>query len=86
MEWNFDTNSAPKGSTKTVEFDTSKGKRQKKVFEPDWVLTASPTCRKVIHSHWIPKEKRWNGYTKDAPPIAWMYKPDHPHKQEIREA
>lgn len=78
MQWNFDMDAAPKGKTETIRVPWNKKTVERKVFTPHWVLTATPTCGKVIMSHWLPKENRWNGYTKENPPLAWMEKPKHP--------
>jgi hypothetical protein len=32
----------------------------------------------VTVSKWMEKEGRWNMFTKDVPPLAWVLWPDHP--------
>lgn len=86
MTWNFDISQAPKGYTFT---ETRKGKDGKEypvqVFRAQKIIAASK-CGVVTASRWIPLNERgdggrWEGFTKDGPPIAWHPWPSHPYAE-----
>jgi len=79
-DWNFDISQAPLSHFKEQKRTDKKGKSSvSKIFIEKVIITASK-CGKVIRSYWLPKEKRWAGYTPEGPPIAWQLYPKHPHK------
>lgn len=83
--WNFDLTQAPVGTNRTVEKKFPDGSTRKhEIFEAAQVWAASK-CGKVTLSYYIPKEKRWNMFTKDVPPIAWQpfVVPEHPGVQNV---
>lgn len=82
MTWNFDLSQAPKGSHTPVDIKYPDGSvRVRENFNQVLVWTASK-CGKVILSYYLPKEDRWNLYTKGSPPIAWQefVKPTYPEE------
>lgn len=68
MTWNHEVTEAPRGSYRTVQSGKD-GERE--VHDPVEVVVAS-ACGVVCVSRWLPTERRWNMFTLDAPPIAWM--------------
>lgn len=69
MTWNHDMTRAPRGKVRLVA--TGKGKATRKVPEPVTIIAAS-ACGVVTLTRWLDNERRWNMFTLDAPPIAWM--------------
>lgn len=45
----------------------------------DQPIIAAGTKNVVTASRWLPKEGRWNMFTKAVPPLAWQPWPTHPH-------
>jgi hypothetical protein len=84
--WNFDINTAPKGTYEVTEVSLphkyGDKKRKTTVFKPEKIFTAS-SCGKVIVSYWIPEYSRWVFYTKEDPPIAWYPAPEYPKVSKI---
>ena len=79
--WNFDISQAPKGKTKKIT-RTLKGKEvETELHVPEKILAAGNEGV-VTLSHWIEKEQRWNMFTKDVPPLAWMPWPKHPYGED----
>lgn len=72
-EWNFNIAEAPRGHTETR---IAKGKPYE-VFVGDRIIAAG-TGDTVTVSQWLPKFNRWEMFTVDVPPIAWMPWPEHP--------
>jgi hypothetical protein len=76
--WNFNMGEAPRGRFETVTRKTPKGtETQVQRHFPDLILAAGNN-RVVTASRWLPDEGRWNMFTKECPPIAWMPWPTHP--------
>ena len=75
--WNFDMSAAPKG--KTVSSAQRIGDKDVEVerFVSDLIIAAGSEGVVTV-SKWIPKEERWNMFSKSAPPVAWMPWPSHP--------
>lgn len=73
--WNTDMSLAPKGKMVTQNVTTKDGARTFEAFEPDHVILMSE-CRKVIKSYWLPKEKRWAGFSATERPLAWQPWPE----------
>lgn len=69
MSWSFDVTKAPRGRFRVVPLGTGKGTRR--VFEPADIIVAG-ACGTVTVAHWLDDEKRWNMFTAERPPIAWM--------------
>ena len=67
--WSFDITKAPRGRYRIVAMANGKGTR--KVFEPVEIITAS-ACGVVSVSRWVDDEKRFDMFTAEVPPIAWM--------------
>lgn len=68
MTWSFDMSKAPRGKIKLV---ATRGTGTRKVAEPVTIIAAS-SCGVVTLSRWIEAEKRWEMFSPDVPPIAWM--------------
>ncbi|KEP68824.1 hypothetical protein DL1_08595 [Thioclava dalianensis] len=49
---------------------------------PHGQIIAAASKGIVTLSNWLPKEARWNRFSKDHPPLAWARWPDHPHKEQ----
>lgn len=45
-----------------------------------WAASSVKSGRIVTKTKWAEKREAWEGFTKDAPPIAWMeyFKPSYP--------
>lgn len=72
-EWNFNMSEAPRGHTETR---MAKGKPYE-AFVPDRIIAAG-SGDTVTVSQWLPKGERWEMFTAEVPPIAWMPWPKHP--------
>lgn len=68
-EWNFDMSKAPRGRFRVVP--SGKGKGTRRVFEPADIIVAG-ACGTVTVAHWLDDQKRWNMFTAEVQPIAWM--------------
>lgn len=79
--WNFDISQAPKGSMRSVTRTIGKNEVTTEEHVPALIIAAG-NDEVVTRSKWLPKEGRWSMFTKDAPPLAWMPWPSHPHKLE----
>lgn len=77
--WNFDMEAAPHGKLVTVKRTIGKNVVETEQYQPDTIFAAGADGVTVTPTRWIPKEGRWSMFTKDAPPIAWMPWPAHPH-------
>lgn len=76
-EWNFDMAVAPRGEAQTRTIHTAKGDRQ--ITEHAHVrLIVAGSKGTVTLSRWLHEEGRWEMFTKDVPPIAWMPWPEAP--------
>lgn len=81
-KWNYNLEEAPKGKYEEVVSTRVDGKdHYKDVFVGEVVLTASK-CGKVIPTHYIAPEQRWNMYAKGEEPLAWQPMPEHPYGAE----
>jgi hypothetical protein len=68
--WSFDMSRAPRGSYDVLP--AGKDKRgARKQFRPDIIIVAG-ACGTVTLSHFIPDARRWEMFTRDVGPIAWM--------------
>ena len=67
-DWTHDMASAPTGSYRTVP-SGKEGTRQ--VHDPVEIIVAG-ACGTVTVSRWLPDEGRWNMFTAEVPPTAWM--------------
>jgi hypothetical protein len=77
-KWNFDMASAPRGETRMVKRIANKKEIEVEMHFPVTIIAAGNEGV-VTLSKWMPKEGRWNMFTKAVPPIAWQPWPDHPH-------
>lgn len=79
MTWNRDMSVAPKGTT---DMRQRKGKDGSETdyehFVPAKIIAAASDGKTVTVSNWLPEQGRWNMFTKEQPPVAWMPWPDHP--------
>lgn len=78
--WNFDISQAPKG--KTDYLTTGKTNKDgspvlRKVHVAPRIIAAGNGLITTV-SKWLPDEGRWEMFTKDVPPLAWMPWPTHP--------
>ena len=82
MEWNFNIDEVYKGVFIERIIETKKGNKTIKKFKANYIWAAG-SCGVVTKSNWLPKEERWNCFTKDVPPIAWQKfeTPEHPDKE-----
>jgi len=75
--WNFDISQAPKGHPYQIELN-----RSGKVVTVDSYhyerIIAAGSGGVVTLSKWLPDEGRWEMFSKEVPPLAWMPWPDHP--------
>lgn len=75
--WNFDISAAPKGTYRTITRTIRNKEVTSEEHVPEPIIAAgNDGC--VTVSRWLPKEGRWNMFTADVPPIAWMPWPKHP--------
>jgi len=77
MSWNFNIDEAPKGVSREVP----RGKGTIIEHIPDLIIAAG-NDNVVTVSKWLPKEERWEMFTKDVPPLAWQLWPSHPFPRE----
>ena len=66
--WNHDMAKAPRGALRIVP---SGKDGTRKVMVPTEIIAAR-ACGVVTVSYWIDAERRWNMFTRETPPIAWM--------------
>jgi len=78
--WNFNMDEAPRGETRLVTRQVGKNMVETEVFFPAPIFAAG-NDRVVTPSRWLPKEDRWNMFTKDTPPMAWQPWPKHPEDE-----
>lgn len=67
--WSTDMSKAPRGRYRVIASANGKGTRR--VFEPADIIVAS-ACGVVTVARWLDDEQRWNMFTTEVPPIAWM--------------
>ena len=79
--WNFDMSQAPRGHTERVKRKVGKTKAEVEQHVPA-IIIAAGNGGVVTLSRWLPKEGRWNMFTKDVPPLAWQPWPAHPEAAE----
>ncbi len=77
MTWNFNMDEAPRGHFEDVTRTIGKNVVMSVVHVPEPIIAAG-NDGVVTVSRWIDREKRWNMFTADVPPIAWMPWPKHP--------
>lgn len=77
MTWNFNMDEAPKGHFKDMVKNIGGRTIMSVVHVPEPIIAAGSNGVVTV-SKWIDAEKRWNMFSKDCPPIAWMPWPDHP--------
>ena len=68
--WSFDMTKAPRGKVKLVAAGKD-GNGTRKVPERAEVILAS-ACGVVTVGYWLDAEARFNMFTAEVPPIAWM--------------
>ena len=78
--WNFDIEQAPRGHFEPVTQKIGKNVVTTEKHVPALIIAAG-NDGVVTASRWLPKEGRWNMFTKDAPPLAWQPWPEHPHAE-----
>lgn len=77
-EWNFNIDEAPKGSYEEYTVKTKTGEmRLQRYLAPRIIAAGSGDT--VTVSTWIPGSGRWDFFSKDCPPVAWMPFPEHPN-------
>ena len=67
--WSFDMAKAPRGKVRLVPSGQGNGTR--KVPERVDIIAAS-ACGIVTLTRWLDEQRRWDMFTREAPPIAWM--------------
>jgi hypothetical protein len=78
MDWNFNMDEAPRGHVETVKRKAGKADVEREEHIPALIIAAG-NGGVVTLSRWLPKEGRWNMFTKDTPPMAWQPWPRHPN-------
>jgi hypothetical protein len=71
---------APRGRTNLVTRQIGKNVVVSEEFISDPIIAAG-NDRVVTLSRWLPKEGRWNMFSKDTPPVAWKPWPKHPQDE-----
>lgn len=74
--WNFNMEEAPKGYFKDTEIKIKGEVKIVKKYIKENVIVAGEK-NTVTVSNWIPSDERWNMFTKDCPPVAWIPFPKH---------
>lgn len=89
MPWNFNMDEAPRGTVEIVTREVKGKVQQMEKFTPQRILATNGVI--VTMSNWIPPKKgppaapgRWNMFSADRPPIAWMEWPEAPTADEIK--
>lgn len=80
MPWNFDMSQAPIGGEVTTTQRAGNGDINVTRYVAPTVIAAGPSEGFVGLTKWDNKRGAWMYFSKDAPPIAWMPMPDHPHE------
>lgn len=79
MAWNFDISEAPKGEWVDSHKTVGKTVVMQCTHVPEYIIAAG-NSGVVTLSKWLPNEDRWNMFSKNTPPIAWMPWPKHPNE------
>ena len=77
MDWNFNIEEAPRGEWRKAKRIVGKNEVEVDYYDAPTIIAAG-NGGVVTPSRWLPKEERWNMFTKDVPPIAWQPWPAHP--------
>lgn len=79
MDWNYNMDECPKSyiEPKTITDKNGVSRTVDNVIDMK-VILASADCDTVTVSRWLPKEQRWNMFSKGQTPKAWMHYPAHP--------
>ena len=86
MNWNYNMDECPKSYFVEKKKTNRLGVESTyKEVVPIRVILCSADCGAVTVSRWLPKEERWNGFSKGRAPLAWMPFPEHPNKGENNE-
>lgn len=80
MTWNFDMDAAPRGAEVVNTQRVGKNDVQVSRWVAPMILAAGPSGNFVGATKWDNKRKAWVFFSEDAPPIAWMPFPSHPHE------
>jgi len=83
MKWNRDISQAPKGGYVT---ETRRGKNGQEIAVQVYrapKIIAAGNGKTVTASRWLPEDERggggrWECFTRETPPLAWMPWPSHP--------
>lgn len=81
-EWNFDISQAPKGHSEEKQVKIGKAVVAVRQYHTKRIIAAG-NGGVVSITKWLPKERRWEFFTEDAPPLAWQPMPDHPFPAQI---
>jgi hypothetical protein len=79
-KWNFNMDQAPRGNVRVERRTIGKNAVEVERHTPSPIIAAG-ACGVVTPSYWLPASGRWNMFTKDRPPIAWMPWPTHPAQE-----
>jgi hypothetical protein len=77
MSWNFNIDEAPRGEWRTVKRVIGKNTVDVEYYDAPLIIAAG-NGGVVTTSRWLPKEGRWNMFTREVPPLAWQPWPSHP--------
>jgi len=80
MSWNFDIEAAPHGVFHKVERKIGKNLVEMEEHIPALIIAAGSDLVVTV-SKWLPKEERWQMFSKNTPPIAWQPFPKHPEEE-----
>ena len=77
MDWNFDIDAAPRGETRKAQRTIGKNIIEVDEHVPVLIIAAGSDLVVTV-SKWMPKDGRWQMFSKSTPPIAWQSFPKHP--------
>lgn len=80
-EWNYDMDAAPRGDMAKVERVIGKNTVEADVFTPVRIIAASVEGEVVTVTQWLPREARWEMFSKNHPPLCWKPWPRHPRSE-----
>jgi hypothetical protein len=76
-DWNFNMDDAPRGHFQDVTRQVGKNVVCSVVHVPERIIAAGNEGVVTV-SRWLDAEKRWEMFTAEVPPLAWMPWPQHP--------
>ena len=68
--WSTDISNAPRGRYVVGHRKFGRGEADTEKFACDWLYLATK-CGQVIHTYYLPEERRWAGLATGEHPLAW---------------